>query len=340
MASQPSTLVSPAGAPEANSTQSQKQWVSCNTCSASKIKCSKEKPECFRCMKRGITCQYAVTKRSGRKQRTRQRSNSISSSPMDVVSGSDTLVLPDNVAQMSPMPSITEYTDCSTSLVDPATSSILLLNALNWGFDDLPSPSSLLSMSADMVNPYLCDDVTTALQQSEASCPVPEPAENHSSTVEEPGAGPTCCFLVRALGLLKQQSSARESCGGLQQEDGTTQPGNNTEYQIETNQNPPNVVDTHSGGFDEDQICMASQQIIGRLHRIQRLINILSERFKTHKVSVKGRQDDEPKASTTDGSSNMFTFMFPSSVLEHIEADLRLHLRTLSVDAANILRQA
>ncbi|KAL6819866.1 hypothetical protein V8C40DRAFT_281194 [Trichoderma camerunense] len=37
-------------------------------CASVKVKCSKEKPECSRCQHRGITCQYFVEKRPGRKR--------------------------------------------------------------------------------------------------------------------------------------------------------------------------------------------------------------------------------------------------------------------------------
>lgn len=39
---------------------------SCNTCAASKVRCGKEKPICARCSKRGLSCEYFVTKRAGR----------------------------------------------------------------------------------------------------------------------------------------------------------------------------------------------------------------------------------------------------------------------------------
>ncbi|EAU31626.1 predicted protein [Aspergillus terreus NIH2624] len=41
---------------------------SCHACAASKVRCSKEKPTCSRCSKRGTTCEYLITKRPGRKQ--------------------------------------------------------------------------------------------------------------------------------------------------------------------------------------------------------------------------------------------------------------------------------
>ncbi|MCJ1470523.1 hypothetical protein MMC07_009169 [Pseudocyphellaria aurata] len=40
---------------------------SCNSCAASKVKCSKNKPTCTRCEDRGISCQYVASQRSGRR---------------------------------------------------------------------------------------------------------------------------------------------------------------------------------------------------------------------------------------------------------------------------------
>lgn len=45
---------------------------SCQACSASKVKCNRKKPTCERCEKRGLTCEYLVTRRAGR---TKQRHN-------------------------------------------------------------------------------------------------------------------------------------------------------------------------------------------------------------------------------------------------------------------------
>jgi hypothetical protein len=39
---------------------------SCDDCSASKVKCTREKPACQRCARRGRVCVYAASRRSGR----------------------------------------------------------------------------------------------------------------------------------------------------------------------------------------------------------------------------------------------------------------------------------
>ncbi|KAK3302939.1 aflatoxin regulatory protein-domain-containing protein [Chaetomium strumarium] len=39
---------------------------SCTDCASSKVRCSKEKPTCARCARRGVTCTYMVSRRTGR----------------------------------------------------------------------------------------------------------------------------------------------------------------------------------------------------------------------------------------------------------------------------------
>ncbi|EUC46539.1 hypothetical protein COCMIDRAFT_25491 [Bipolaris oryzae ATCC 44560] len=48
---------------------------SCQSCAASKTKCSKDKPQCARCAKRGTKCEYLVTQRTGRKALVRRDSD-------------------------------------------------------------------------------------------------------------------------------------------------------------------------------------------------------------------------------------------------------------------------
>ncbi|KAK2767084.1 hypothetical protein FQN54_006403 [Arachnomyces sp. PD_36] len=50
---------------------------SCHACSASKVKCSRQKPSCARCAKRGLPCEYLATRRAGRKHDGRKASGNI-----------------------------------------------------------------------------------------------------------------------------------------------------------------------------------------------------------------------------------------------------------------------
>ncbi|CBF80174.1 AFLR_EMENI Sterigmatocystin biosynthesis regulatory protein [Aspergillus nidulans FGSC A4] len=59
--SQQSTPTAPGG------TQgTRKLRESCISCSRSKVKCNKEKPTCSRCVRRGLPCEYMVSRRTGR----------------------------------------------------------------------------------------------------------------------------------------------------------------------------------------------------------------------------------------------------------------------------------
>ena len=48
---------------------------SCQVCASSKLKCSKEKPTCSRCAKRGLICEYVAAKRGGRRHDDRSSIN-------------------------------------------------------------------------------------------------------------------------------------------------------------------------------------------------------------------------------------------------------------------------
>lgn len=64
-----------AAAPPPASSQSQKLKDSCDNCSSSKVRCTKEKPSCARCEKSGYTCFYSPARRVGRPYRSREASS-------------------------------------------------------------------------------------------------------------------------------------------------------------------------------------------------------------------------------------------------------------------------
>lgn len=57
-----------------NSKSRQKIRDSCNSCSSQKIRCSKERPSCARCINKGLECSYSFSQRTGRRARTRSSS--------------------------------------------------------------------------------------------------------------------------------------------------------------------------------------------------------------------------------------------------------------------------
>lgn len=57
---------------------------SCDACSMAKIRCTRKKPTCTRCGKRGISCEYIATKRAGRPSRPLTRGTSdVEKTPLD-----------------------------------------------------------------------------------------------------------------------------------------------------------------------------------------------------------------------------------------------------------------
>ncbi|ESZ98975.1 putative C6 transcription factor (AflR) [Sclerotinia borealis F-4128] len=60
--------LSKGGGESSSSTTIFKLRDSCHACALSKVKCHKQKPTCSRCIKRGIACEYIITKRPGRKR--------------------------------------------------------------------------------------------------------------------------------------------------------------------------------------------------------------------------------------------------------------------------------
>ncbi|KAL5356065.1 aflatoxin regulatory protein-domain-containing protein [Aspergillus floccosus] len=107
----------------------------------------------------------------------------------------------------------------------------------------------------------------------------------------------------------------------------------------------------------EDQGRMAAQLVLSELHRVQRLVNVLSQRLKSHTArggssnsshsadGSGGAGAGTPSGSSVDGSDPFsdrdrdLTFPFPPSVLEQLEVDLRRRLRGLSAEIVDMLRR-
>ncbi|KAJ0419692.1 aflatoxin regulatory protein-domain-containing protein [Aspergillus carlsbadensis] len=59
----------PIAARPSNVQQARKLRESCSHCAHSKVRCTKEKPSCARCMNRHLVCEYKVSRRTGRTSR-------------------------------------------------------------------------------------------------------------------------------------------------------------------------------------------------------------------------------------------------------------------------------
>nr|POE78413.1 monodictyphenone cluster transcription factor [Quercus suber] len=67
---------------KASSTTQRSLRSSCDICAASKIGCTKEKPACSRCLKRGLPCNYSLNKRPGRPLSEPQPPSAATASPV------------------------------------------------------------------------------------------------------------------------------------------------------------------------------------------------------------------------------------------------------------------
>nr|A0A411PQP1.1 RecName: Full=Agnestins biosynthesis cluster transcription factor AgnL10; AltName: Full=Agnestins biosynthesis cluster protein L10 [Paecilomyces divaricatus]QBG38878.1 transcription factor [Paecilomyces divaricatus] len=90
-----------------------------------------------------------------------------------------------------------------------------------------------------------------------------------------------------------------------------------------------------AGVDGEDHCRTIAQQILGQLHRVQRLVSILSQRF-----NIPGGRARTPDSTAgPDLLSSIETlFPVPGSMLEQMEGLLRKRLRTLSAEIVDILR--
>ncbi|KAJ5742863.1 hypothetical protein N7533_009965 [Penicillium manginii] len=87
----------------------------------------------------------------------------------------------------------------------------------------------------------------------------------------------------------------------------------------------------------EGQSRKVAQQVLGQLHRVQHVVNILSQCFQADGGRAEARNLPSPGGS--DNSLYMESlFPFPHYILEQFENDLRKRLRTLSADIVGRLR--
>lgn len=90
---------------------------SCHACASSKLRCSKEKPTCSRCAKRGKQCEYYATRRAGRKQASK-----LSANKSDVVPAlptpSSTLINLTSAKSATPTPHPHPETDAIQVFID------------------------------------------------------------------------------------------------------------------------------------------------------------------------------------------------------------------------------
>ena len=236
----PEALSRPAPARRTTVPAQPKLRDSCHACAASKVKCNKEKPTCSRCAKRGLNCEYFVTKRTGRKRdsRTNEQKHAAHLSISTTSSEPLTITTTPNLIQPSPRPPPICYPDILPNLLSPTEPS--LSTGLTSEFDDFfASPISfpgLESSGAEILiqpqNDMRC--VTTGMLESGIHAPLLAPDDgfsildetaNEMPNFSKPQSPPNsrastiiseaqslpvfptdlpCCCLICALGLLKQ----------------------------------------------------------------------------------------------------------------------------------------
>ncbi len=101
---------------------------------------------------------------------------------------------------------------------------------------------------------------------------------------------------------------------------------------------PPTVVGCYRDD-GEDQRRMAAQLVLSELHRVQWLVNQLSQRLQAHRMS-NGAVDTPNSAAGGQGTlpDPELTSPFSSPMLDQLETDLRKRLRALSLDVVDMLR--
>ncbi|OJJ77434.1 hypothetical protein ASPBRDRAFT_36658 [Aspergillus brasiliensis CBS 101740] len=344
---------------------------SCNACSASKVKCNREKPTCARCAKRGLMCEYLVTRRAGRKRdKTQPHSNTTSSnSPQQTL-----LYTPELSASGTPL-SMSDYFSQLQSFSDPdhLTGLAVDFNTFLGSSGSLPrleSSDSLLESSNQSATgsidgsyidaPFLFDQEFSSLPNGSLPTNHPNPSDSTDSKT-----GPdksSCSCLIKILDLFRQllppDFGACARNHSLSQDQGLT-----TESIVATN---AKTIDTiiqilcclcaHNGfllvmvfmaafklmnwyataarGLStdlksdsnattrsaDDTIRVMAQSVLSELHRMQKLVNALSEKLKQYQSEETGDH------------------LISSTVLHQLELDLRQRIRALSSEIIDLLR--
>ncbi|KAH7303315.1 aflatoxin regulatory protein-domain-containing protein [Stachybotrys elegans] len=123
---------------------------SCHACASSKVKCHKEKPTCSRCAKRGITCEYFVTRRGGRPNH--ERRSTITGSH----TGSSTMTTKKNIPALSMWLASNSMlpTDLAMSLMvpHPSPQSTTTTPSANFITDACPVDPALGSLSESLAD--------------------------------------------------------------------------------------------------------------------------------------------------------------------------------------------
>ena len=122
-------------------------------------------------------------------------------------------------------------------------------------------------------------------------------------------------------------------------------PSRTRTYSEEVLQFPPSIDGYSSDGSDQGR--MAAQLVLSELHRVQRLVNLLSQRLES--VRLRNHVASSGSSSSLDsiaedsvvGVSLSSTAGSPlsSPTFDQLEADLRKRLRAVSFETIDVLRR-
>lgn len=167
---------------------------SCHACATSKVKCSKLKPTCARCTRRGLKCEYFAAKRPGRNKQAIESSNTTNvTQTLPGVSWSTTSATRSststspNLSQPSPGQHTSGYSNVLLDLFPPADSTSSIFTTLSTDVDnffaspisfpwlEMSDPETLaqsLPFSKDVNNGLLDSNGVSALLIPEDAFPV------------------------------------------------------------------------------------------------------------------------------------------------------------------------
>ena len=248
----PAKATHPAPPPGRRSTipQLPKMRESCHACAASKVKCHKEKPICARCRKRGVACEYILTKRAGRKKSSRAsnttdvsqappRSSSSTSSDINTTFISPTLIQSSPNPHTSTNPQITrnllshtdpawsptftpEFDDFSTPPNYFAVPDTFHLEFLNQHHTDFSGVDNDLLDANSASNFFMSEDTFSPIDEAFSEFPTPSkpltPPNSRASptsdaqSLQKFSSEASCRCLIRALGLLEQFLAGPRAC--------------------------------------------------------------------------------------------------------------------------------
>ncbi|KAF2118830.1 aflatoxin regulatory protein-domain-containing protein [Lophiotrema nucula] len=123
--------------------------ASCNNCAASKVRCTKERPVCSRCAKRGEDCVYLASKRAGRVARAKSRSPHNIQQPGQHHSESESIPGP-SISSASPGSRDNGLSPTSPTHTEPLPENAIAgldVLAIPDTFSPIPTPGGFLSNS-------------------------------------------------------------------------------------------------------------------------------------------------------------------------------------------------